>query len=256
MPRQRDPNFAERKIYFHKAVNDDDPTFSLDRQDIVDRIGGLDGTSDFYIDEGDEQFLCAIVDRPERPQRIRFYRIRRRNLPETEEAGTFEDLELAEERGLAESIHILLFDDNVIGSEYNHYGPRITTFGTFLNERCDQDVHIRPFVRGDVISAILAMREIRRVRVKVTPHGQAELQGRGVALSEGFEVTDVFRAGKYVDLTWASEAETRTSPSASSDSFVASATQARSRRASSRPRRYTGLRPTTTSVNSTFSTIV
>lgn len=136
---------------------------------------------------------------------MRFYRIRRGNLPETEESGTFEDLQLAAERGLAESIHILLFDDSVIGSEYNHYGPRVTTLGRFLNERCDQDIRIRPFIREDVISAILSMREIRRFRVKVTPHGAAELQQRGVALSEGLDVADVFRAGKYADLTWASQ---------------------------------------------------
>lgn len=200
---QRDPNYAERKIYFHKAVNDADPDFELDREEVVERISALAGTADFYINEGDEQYLCAVVDRPSPPQRVRFYRVRRRNLPETEEAGSFEDLDLAEQKGLAESIHILLFDDNVIGSEYNHYGPRITTFGYFLGERCGQDVVLRPFIRGDVMSAILGMQEIRRLRVKATPHGVAELQQAGVALSEGFEAADIFRAGKYVDLTLA-----------------------------------------------------
>jgi hypothetical protein len=201
----RDPNYAERKIYLHKAVVDDDPDFALDRENIVARVEALADTPEFYIDEGDEQFLSTVVDRAELPQRVRFYRIRRRNLPETENSGNFEDLQLAEQAGLAESIHIVLFEDSVIGSEYNHYGPRVTTFGFFLNERCDQDVRVRPFIREDVFSAILAMHEIRRFRVKVTPHGTAALQQSGVALSESFDVADVFRAGKYVDLTWASE---------------------------------------------------
>lgn len=201
---QRDPNYAERKIYFHKAVTDD-PEFELDREAVVTCISALGGSADFYIDEGDQQYLCAVVDRVAEPQRLRLYRIRRGNLPETEEAGSFEELELAAQRGLAESIHILLFEGSVIGSEYNHYGPRITTFGQFLNERCGLDVRIRPFIREDVFSAILGMREIRRFRVKVSPHGVAELQQQGIALSEGFDVADVFRAGRYVDLTWASE---------------------------------------------------
>jgi hypothetical protein len=201
---QRDPNYAERKIYFHKAVTDD-PTFELDRDSVVTAIAALGGTPDFYIDEGDQQYLCAVLDRVEPPQRLRLYRIRRGNLPETEEAGNFEELELAAQRGLAESIHILLFEEGVIGSEYNHYGPRITTFGQFLNERCGLELRIRPFIRQDVFSAILGMREIRRFRVKVSPHGIAELQQQGVALSEGFDAADVFRAGKYVDVTLASE---------------------------------------------------
>jgi hypothetical protein len=150
--------------------------------------------------------LCAVVDRAEPPHRVRLYRIRRRNLPETEDSGNFQDLQLAERAGLAEAIHIVLFGDSVIGSEYNHYGPRVTTFGYFMNERCGQDdVRIRQFVRRDVLNSILAMREIRRFRVKVTPHGTAELQRRGVALSEGLDAADIFRAGKYVDLTWVSE---------------------------------------------------
>lgn len=35
---QRDPNYAERKIYFHKLVDDSDPDFVLDREAIVARI--------------------------------------------------------------------------------------------------------------------------------------------------------------------------------------------------------------------------
>jgi hypothetical protein len=58
---QCDPNYAERKIYFHKAVTDD-PDFELDRAGAVTSIAALGGTPDFYIDEGDQQYLCAVVD--------------------------------------------------------------------------------------------------------------------------------------------------------------------------------------------------
>lgn len=202
---RRDPNLAERKIYFHKVMNDADPDFVLDRAEVGRMIAALRDTPEFYVDEGDEQYLSALVDRSSPPQRVRFYRIRRRNLPETERGGTFEDLRLAEQQGLAESIHIVLFEDSVIGSEYNHYGPRVTTFGSFLNERCDQDVRIRPFIRSDVIGSILAMREIRRFRLKLTPHGVAQLQQSGISLGESFGVTDVYQDGKYFDLTLATE---------------------------------------------------
>jgi hypothetical protein len=202
---QRDPNVAERKIYFHKALVDDEPDFVLDRDGIVTAIQDIRGTPQFYVDEGDETFLCAVVDRPNPPHRIRLYRVRRRNLPEIEGDGNFGDLPLNEREGLAESIHIILFEDGVIGSEYNHYGPRITTFAQFAADRCGSDFRLRQFVRSDVIGQILAMAEIRRFRVKVSPAGLAALQAGGVTLNGAADATDLFRDGRYVELVWGAE---------------------------------------------------
>ena len=204
----RDPNIAQRKIYFHTFQSPDGQAdFSADRAAIVDCVAALHGTPRFYLQEGpptDEQYLCAVVDRSEPPQRIRFYRVRRRNLPETEVGGVFEDLELEEARGLAESIHILLFDDTVIGSEYNHYGPRITTFASFLKERCNVDVRIRQLIRRDVIDEILAMRDVRVFRVKVAPSAATAVQQRAQGLGGAFDAAELFSAGHYMDLKLAS----------------------------------------------------
>jgi hypothetical protein len=204
---QRDPNVAVRKIYFHKVLaRSGDDGFALDRDALVAAIQGLEGTPQFYLPDGppaDEQYLCAVADRAGAPHRVRFYRVRRRNLPETEAGGTFEALELDERRGLAESIHIVLFDDDVIGSEYNHYGPRVSVFAAFLNERCGMDVRVRQLVRRDVMDAILAMREIRVMRIKVSPAAATVLQQRAPGLGGAFDAAELFSAGRYMDLTLA-----------------------------------------------------
>jgi hypothetical protein len=203
-----DPNLARRKIYFHKVfARDGDPEFTLDRTALMGAIHALSGTTDFHLDEGDEQYLCAVGDQDAAPQRFRFYRVRRRNLPETEEAGAFEELDLDPERGLAESIHVVLFDEDVIGSEYNHYGPRISLLPTFLRERCDHDLRLKQLVRRDVIDAILNMQDIRLLRLKVEPGPAAALQNRQSGLGGGFDAAEVFSAGKYMDLTLSSESD-------------------------------------------------
>lgn len=122
-PPRRDPNFAETQDLLPQGCFRRRSRFRARSPDDYGEDRGAPRHLEFYIDEGDEQYLSAIVDRSEPPQRVRFYRIRRRNLPETEQSGNFADLVLAEQEGLAESIHIVLFDEGVIGSEYNHYGP-------------------------------------------------------------------------------------------------------------------------------------
>jgi hypothetical protein len=208
---QRDANVAARQIYFHRAQarlrsNADD--FVWDRDAVAAAIAELVGTEEFYLDEGEpaeEQHLCAVVDRAQAPHRVRFYRVRRRNLPETEAGGVFQALELGERDGLAESIHLVLFDDGVIGAEYNHYGPRTSTFGTFLARRCDQDVAIRPLIHSNVIDEILDMREIRTVRLKVETEAIGALRQHDGGLSGALDAAELFSAGRYVDLKLATK---------------------------------------------------
>jgi hypothetical protein len=207
-PIPRNPNIAQRKVYFHRLEPRHDPPdqFVLDRSAVVAGVERLRGGPNFYLPEGapeDEQRLCAVVDDVGEPQRLRFYRVRRRNLPETEVEGDFAALELDERRGLAESIHVVLFSDNVVGSEYNHYGPRASTLATFLNERCQQDVVMRQLVRRDVMTAILNMREIRKIRIKAAPAAAAVLRDRASGLGGAVDAAENFSAGKYLDLTLA-----------------------------------------------------
>ena len=62
-PIPADPNLARRKIYFHKAfARDGDPEFTLDRAALMGSIRALSGTAEFHLDEGDEQYLCAVGD--------------------------------------------------------------------------------------------------------------------------------------------------------------------------------------------------
>jgi hypothetical protein len=208
---QADPNVAARRIYFHKVrprLKSKADEFHLDRSAIAGAIEKLVGTDRFYLDEGepgDEQHLCAVVDRADAPQRIRFYRVRRRNLPETEAGGVFEALTLGERSGLAESIHLVLFDDNVIGAEYNHYGPRTSTFATFLSERCELDVVLRPLIHSNVIDEILNMGEIRSVRLKVETSAVGALKQHAGGLGGALDVAELFSAGRYVDLKLATK---------------------------------------------------
>jgi hypothetical protein len=52
--------------------------------------------------------------------------VRSTNLRHVEAAGLCSPLGLDPAAGLAEQIHLVSFSDNVIGAEFNSYGPRVT----------------------------------------------------------------------------------------------------------------------------------
>jgi hypothetical protein len=205
-------NRAQRKIYFCKAQHLTNPQASpaLDSVALIQALNQLPGTADFYLEEGDQagdQQLCAVVDKQTAPQRVRFYRVRRSDLPETEAAGQFRALQLGAQDGLAESIHMVFFDDDVVGAEYNHWGPRATIFGRFIRERCSQQIRLRYLIQANVIEQILNLPEIRKLRIKVEPSAAAALGAEGSGLGELLDVGEFFERGRYVDLTLAANPE-------------------------------------------------
>jgi hypothetical protein len=202
---QFDPNKAERKIYFYRAVprdTDGAQGFELDRAAIATCIEGLKGKPDFYLDQGNDRITAATLVRKAAPQRITLYAIRRRDLPSTDSGtGTFSILPLKEKEGLAEAIHIGLYPNSLVVAEFFFYGPRIGRFQDFLNERCGLDVELRNLVRGDVISQALKATEIRAMRIKVHPSDTTLQAVKGLGLGGAIDAAKKYHAGYSVDLT-------------------------------------------------------
>ena len=203
MASTRDPDFASRKIYFFKVFDEGgDPDFAFDRETVVRSIESLDHDSpDFYLEESDDRITCAVVDRTTQPARIRFYKIRRRDLPEKDSGRGFEDLLLDPTEGLAEAVHVVLYEDNVIGMEFSAYGPSIARIRAFLAEKCDSDVTLRHLVRKDVIDHILSLDDIRFLRIKVDPSVASIVQDKASGLGGAFDAAELFNAGRYMDLS-------------------------------------------------------
>ena len=61
-----------------------------------------------------------------------FCQIRRTGLPQLEQAGTVSDLKIADNAGLVEAVHVVFFPDNIVGADFNFYGPRLSRLGYYL----------------------------------------------------------------------------------------------------------------------------
>ena len=127
-----------RKIYFFRADagSDDggqpipyDPTPALQRIQGLPFTQGADGNC---WDGADESVTCCWVDSTEAPQRLRLGNVRRRYLPRVEEGGVLSDLQIPPSSGIAEEIHVVFFPNNIVGSEFNFYGPRISRLRRYL----------------------------------------------------------------------------------------------------------------------------
>lgn len=201
-------NAAERKIYFYRVVPQEPknhPNWSLDRKALTKAIDDLQGTADFYFEESDGRITCAEVYDDGAPQQLKFYAVRRTDLPSLDSGtGDIGDLDLAEEEGLAEAVHLRLFPNGIIGFEAFFYGPRISRIEAFLNDRCatalGAPVRIRQIFRGDVLARALKFEDIRVFHARVHPSKETIAAAKGAGLKGVMDTASSFGADVWVDV--------------------------------------------------------
>ena len=161
---------VQRKIYFFRANIGTDPSgkpLPFDPQPDLDFIGSLpfsDEPDGRYLTEGDESVLCLLGHGGGRRPRVQFSRVRRAGLPQLERAGNVSDLNIAPDEGLLETTHAVFFPGNVVGVEYNHYGPRISLLGHYLHKLSDCGVPramFSPILRDDPTRQLDRLTDIR-----------------------------------------------------------------------------------------------
>lgn len=175
-PRKRKaPPTLERKIYFYRAevgTNEHGAQLLFDPKPTLGKILELPFTDEggryFKGLEGEE--YCAWVDdhQSERPK-MRFGLIRRAGLPQVEESGTLTDLNLATRAGLAESIHVVFFPNNIVGIDFNFHGPRLSRLATYMQAKCDRAFcgNFSALLRNDVLAQLDRLNDIRLFDLKI-----------------------------------------------------------------------------------------
>lgn len=210
MANRPDQNQAERKIYFFQIVpekpGDVDPSWRVDRAKLVAAIDALKGTPDFYFEESGERITCAEVHRAQAPQAVKFYAIRRNNLPSKDDGGGgITDLGLAEREGLAEAVHVRFFKNGIVGFESFFYGPRIGRVEAFLNEHCSEAfaghrVEVAQLYRGDAIARALQFEDIRLLHLKLPPTITAD-EAKEAELEDILKTAENFHTSSYAELS-------------------------------------------------------
>lgn len=192
MARHRDPNVAVRRIYFYQVdVGRNDETgertpFDVSSLEPIPQLDFADGSA--YLDEG-ETVTCGWLDRPQPHPRLRVADIRRQDLPQLELGGALGPLAIDQGAGLAEQVHVAFYDNNIVGSDFNFYGPRMSRVARYLHGRAGIPAISFDFlVRQDVVNQLNQLQDIRLFQLRISPSHVDEI-GR---LDDN--VADMFRS--------------------------------------------------------------
>lgn len=208
MSAKSDKSCVTRKIYFYRIYAGHnlagEPT-AYDVKSVLEAIRGLDFKTDApYLKDEDGFEICCLVDELSSPQKVRFCKITRDELPQIERQGNLTDLELAEKEGLAECVHAVFFPENIVGLEYNYNGPRVARISEYLHaksqNRSPQEPEFEQLVERDAIEKLKHMRIVRKFRLKVRQSVFSSVEQAGGSLADAFRSARELGQAKEIEL--------------------------------------------------------
>ena len=158
---------VQRKIHFFSAstgIDDAGNLVHVDLTPILKRVDSLPFNQSRYEIDADNNALCILFPYKNTYDAIQFCRIRRSGLPLLERHGNLSELRIDPDTGLLEPVHIVFFPKNIVGIEYNHYGPRLSRLGRHLHRITDGEVRnltFHPQLREDALKQMERLHEIR-----------------------------------------------------------------------------------------------
>ena len=183
---------VERSIHFYRidvGTKDDGDPIVFDYKAALEAVGALDAKAgEAYLDLSDQEQLLALVDKG---HQMRLCKVRRGALPQKESQGILRDLKLAQGEGLAEPIHLVFWDRNIIGADFNFYGPRASTAATYLAlkaaGRCPRDAKIRPLLKQDMQNKIDDIEGVTLFSLQLDPSYAEKIKERDQDLLSAYE---------------------------------------------------------------------
>ena len=191
-------NSVERKIHFYRVdigADGDGQPLPFDPLPALNVIGSLPfDNSDagrYEVDDDGNDLCVTRLDTSSQTRiKVEFGRVRRTALPQQERAGSVTDLNLAPDAGLLEAIHVVFFPNNIVGCEYNHYGPRVSSLGNYMHIKSRKTVKRGTFallVREDPIKQLNRLGEIRLFEMRIHPSYIESIRHVDDSLADAFD---------------------------------------------------------------------
>ena len=186
---------VERKIYFYRVdIGRDeggrplrfDPDITLQ---ILRRLPFTISNGGRYEEEPDGNVLCGIPSNGDAFS-LRFCRIRRVGLPQLERLGKIQELDIDADTGLLEPTHVVFFEGNIAGIEYNHYGPRASRLGPYLDKKVlheDPSIVFYPLLRRDISEQLDDLTELRVFEFRIRPSYIGAVRQADSSLADALE---------------------------------------------------------------------
>lgn len=182
----------ERKILFYRAhtgTNTAGEPRRVDMRPTLARIEALPFESGGrYLEVEQGQFLACWPQGTPRPPRAMLGRVRRLGLPQIERGGRFHQLRIQPTDGLVEAIHVVFFPNNIVGADFNFYGPRLSALGRYIDERAGgPPIEFHPLLRQDIAEQLRKLGELRLMRLRARRSIVDVIRQRDRSLADTFD---------------------------------------------------------------------
>lgn len=197
---------TERKIYFYRVntgYNKFGKPITFNLTPVLNHIESLTWTTRGRYLVGEEgRVTCCWVDRIGPPHKMRIGDIRRSELPQVEEAGILSPLGIPPQSGIAEQMHVILFENSIVGVDFNFYGPRIARLADYFIRKaqkfCPPILFFEPLLRQDVVEQLDRLKDVRLFNLKITSSYSEIITQANKDLGSAFAAAA--RAGEAEDL--------------------------------------------------------
>ncbi len=142
----------------------------------------------------DDRVSYCWVDNSSAPQqRLRIANIRRSGFPFVELDGNLTPLNIRQGSGLSDHIHVVFFEDNIVGADFNFYGPRISGLERYLAVKANQWCHNLTF--GILLDPNTAERlnryeELRVLELRMRPADGEILRNYSDSLADAYQAAN------------------------------------------------------------------
>lgn len=168
--RRREPHVT-RTVHFFKLLHADEVLHLLPKA--LEAIAKLpwEEQGRYMPDATDQTFLSLMPHSLEFPLRMEFGRTRRDNLPDIERRGVKKTLNIAEDAGLIDVCHVVIFADGFVAAEFNRDGPRIGKLGEYLmfKGRLQTAPRFQKLYQRDVLALVRELRNVKFLELEIPP---------------------------------------------------------------------------------------
>jgi hypothetical protein len=204
-------SYVDRNIYFFRAdVGSSGAGLPLVLSPIplMERIGMLafpDGR--FLAMPGDKSsHLCCWPETGggRYPAAV-FATVRRNGLPEvSDELGQLTPLPISLESGLAEKVHVVFFPSNIVGIDFNVYGPRPHAIGHYLTTKgsdlLPNGLALWALLRADAAAKLNSFSELTFLSLRIKPSLVETIKKSNRSLGSAFEAIRAFSDSPDLEL--------------------------------------------------------
>ena len=215
MPPFHDPDHLERRIYFYRSTQiaavarGSGPAFDV--RPSLREITRVSATDSRYLETG-ERVTCCFLDSAGPRPRLRVANIRRSDLPQVETAGALAPLPIGDRSGLAEQVHVVCFDDSVLGAVFNFHGPRLGRLAEYLHRKCGAPpIYIDGLLRPDVLAELDHLGALNMLPLRLNRDSIDEVRHIDQSLAAALDFTAEWGGSPDVEIVLRKQAYSRES---------------------------------------------